>query len=238
MKKFILFVVAAVFLISLFITTTVVLADDGSTDPVIVPASEPVAVPDSACTDEQCAVLPATDEKPADGSYKVEVGIPVNGELSAMTGDLTVGTTTFQDVPAVCGDKEDVIYIGANTPFEVCSIADTSCINTIRAEHGAVALTDEETLSYGKSFDDVLEQAVGSGDYTQAVPAFRWMTGNTTTPFSFVLGDDIVSTWLGLPSVNPNGIQSLAFWLGKYCEEDVADPTPPREPRVIVVTGK
>ncbi len=211
------FLVLTVLLMST--TTNTVFADDGSNPP----APDPVP----QCTDN-CEVLPKTGETPVDGSYTVDAVIPgtdVGTGSAGMTGDLTVGGQTFNDVPAVCGDAQDHISIGVDTPFDICPVTDVNCLNTMRTEHGANALTQDEATFYGKSFDDIFENAVTSGLYTSAIQAFRFITGDLTNPYTFTEGDDLVSTWLGLPK-NQADVQSLAWWL-KDCSDNVPPPPPP-----------
>lgn len=196
-----------------------------------------------ACDDEDpespnCEVLPEEVDDPEEGEDPVEE--PVEGTFtvdtaevgaSSFEGNLVVDGEVFEDVPAVCGEAEDVIYIGVTTPFEVCHVTDVDCINAMRAEQGADPFDQDQADAYGRSFDDIFEASVGSGDYTPAVDAFRWMTGNVVGDNPFTQeGDYKVSTWLGLPT-DREKIQSLAWWIGDYCEDELEEP-PVEEPPV------
>ena len=170
-----------------------------------------------------CENLPQEEDPAVSGSFKVDAAIPGSGN-AAMTGDLTVGGYTFENVPGVCGEVEDTIQIGSPTSFSVCSVTDTACINAMRTEQGKSAFTDDEAFFYGSSFDDIFEASVNSGDYNPAINAFRWITGNNTNPFDFLQGDERISTWIGLPQNQP-AIQSLAWWLGDDCSYEHCTPT-------------
>lgn len=192
-------------------------------------------------TAEKCDVLPTTNEPAVDGTYTADNVIAGTGG-AATTGDLEVAGTTLEDVPAICGDVQDVIVIGAVTPFQVCSVTDSSCINAMRAEHGAPSLTDDQAKYYGEALDDVFKNSVSSNDYVPAITSFRWLTGDVVGPDPFVAGDNVVQTWLGVPD-DSETIQSLAWYIGDCCsvvEPPVEQPpvNPPEKPvRVRVNTG-
>ncbi len=195
-----------------------VFADEGE-DPVEPGGSgDPPGEPE--CTG--CENLPQEGDPAVSGSFKVDAAIP-GSENAAMTGDLTVGGYTFENVPGVCGEVEDTIQIGSLTSFSVCSVTDTACINAMRTEQGKSAFTDDEAFFYGSSFDDIFEASVKSENYNNAIDAFRWITGNNTNPFDFPQGDERISTWIGLPQ-NQRDIQSLAWWLGPDCYYEHCTP--------------
>jgi hypothetical protein len=173
------------------------------------------------CGVDGCESLPAMEEgETVDGSYIVEAAIPNSGN-AAMTGDLTVEDTTFEDVPAICGEKEDVIYIGQATTFSICAVTDTNCINNIRSGQGQGGFTDDEADQYGRKFDTIFRTSNTTNDFNPAITAFRWITGNVigdVNPFDGIDASTSVSTWIGLPD-NSN-IQALAWYLGDYCYDD------------------
>jgi len=171
--------------------------------------------------DPNCDPLPQGEETSENGTYKVDNAIPGTGN-AATEGNLTVGGEVFEDVVAVCGEAEDTINVGQNVPFQVCSVTDLSCWNAMRQEQGQTDFTQEEADSYGKSFDDVFENAVNTGNYDNAINAFRWLTGNNPNPYSFEQGNEVVSTWLGVPK-NASSVQSLAWWLGDYCNDCIPE---------------
>jgi hypothetical protein len=173
------------------------------------------------CGVDGCESLPAMEEgETIDGSYIVEAAIPNSGN-AAMTGDLTVEDTTFEDVPAICGEKEDVIYIGQATNFSICAVTDTNCINNIRSGQGQGGFTDDEADQYGRKFDTIFRTSNTTNDFNPAITAFRWITGNVigdVNPFDGIDASTSVSTWIGLP--DNSDIQALAWYLGDYCYDD------------------
>ncbi len=230
MSKIIYFLAALCMLISIlpFAGITTAFADEGE-DPAAPPEiqagtqneNEASGEETGVCGADGCEALPAMeDDESVDGSFKVDAAIPNSGN-GAMTGDLTVEGTTFDDVPAVCGEQEDVIYIGQATDFSICAVTDTNCINSIRSGQGQIGFTDEEADQYGRQFDTIFRNSSEANDFNPAITAFRWMTGNVigdVNPFDGIDASSSVSTWIGLP-VNSD-IQALAWYLGDYCFDD------------------
>lgn len=178
---------------------------------------------EEVCGVEGCENLPAMGDDSVAGTFRAENVIPGTNEgglYSGMTGDLTVGGETFDNIPAVCGDRDTRITLGQNTPFQVCSVTDTDCINAIRAAQSAAAFTPEQADTYGRTLDTIFEQSVTTNNYLPVVGAFRWMTGDVTgaDPFVGYLPSESISTWIGKPENAAN--QPLAFWLGQYCYDD------------------
>lgn len=224
--------------------STTVFADDGDSgdgeappvdtggdeEPPVQASNEEVPVEDC------CEVLPTGDEPPVEGEFTVDAAIPGSGN-AAMTGDLEVGGETFEDVPAVCGDGDKVIYIGTPTGFEICAVNDTDCINTLRSGYPVAPLTVEEADQYGRSFDSIFRQSATSGDYNPAVNSFRWLTGYSgadPNPFEGVTPSETIGTWIGTP--DGSGIQPIAWGLWEYCEYDIPeDPAPNPQPKPVKV---
>jgi len=178
---------------------------------------------DEVCGVEGCEKLPAMGEDPVAGTFKAEQVIPgtnLGSGYSGMTGDLTVEGETFDNIPAVCGDVDTRIYLGQNTPFQVCSVIDTDCINALRAAQSAAAFTPEQADQYGRTLDTIYEQSVANNNYLPVIGAFRWMTGDVSgaDPFVGYLPSESIRTWIGKPENAAN--QPLAFWLGQYCYDD------------------
>jgi hypothetical protein len=238
MKRKILLSVILVFVLVLSMSTTV-FADDGEGGDVESPPADnedggngEESPPEEDC----CEVLPVGDEPPVDGTFTVDAAIPGSGN-AAMTGDLEVEGETFDDVPAVCGDGDKVIYIGTPTEFEICAVNDTNCINTLRSGYPVAPLTEEEADQYGRSFDSIFRESATSGDYNPAVNSFRWLTGYSgadPNPFEGVIHSEIIGTWIGTP--DGSGIQPIAWGLWEYCEYDIPeDPAPKPQPKPVKV---
>jgi len=178
---------------------------------------------EEVCGVEGCENLPAMGDDSVAGTFKAEQVIPSTNEgglYSGMTGDLTVDGKTFDNIPAVCGDRDTRITLGQNTPFQVCSVTDTDCINSIRAAQSAAAFTPEQADSYGRTLDTIYEQSVTTNNYLPVIGAFRWMAGDVggDDPFVGYSPSESISTWIGKPDNATN--QPLAFWLGQYCYDD------------------
>jgi len=173
------------------------------------------------CGDEGCEALPAMEDgEQVDGSFTVAGAIPGTGN-GAMTGDLTVEGTTFENVPAVCGEKEDVIQIGQATAFSICAVTDMACINSIRTAQSQASFTLDEADLYGRQFDTIFRDSRTVNNFNPALTAFRWLTGNDVSgsdPFVGITASTSVSTWIGIPEVD--SVQALAWYLGDYCFDD------------------
>ena len=229
------------FVISLLIVSLLLLsapsaifADDGESSPGEPPAEEPAPAAESApnvgaqCEGVDCDILPEQEEDPVDGTYNASAAIP-GSDNAAMTGDLQVNGETFENVEAVCGNEEDVIYLGANTPMSVGLATNTDLLNAIAAEYGFAGYTDEEAYIRGSQIDDAMELAVSTGDYTEVIRLVRDATQNVPdATIVWVGGDNQISSYWALPN-DSESIQSLLMWI-EECIKEGKDPRKEKPP--------
>ena len=232
------------FLISLLIVSMLLLAapsaifaDDGESSPGEPPTEEPAPAAESApnvgaqCEGVDCDVLPEQEEEPVGATYTVDAAIPGSGN-AAMTGDVKVDGEVFQNVEAVCGNEEDVIYIGVDTPMSIGLATNASILNAIASEYGFAGYTDEEAYIRGSQIDDAMELAVSTGDYTEVIRLVRDATQDIPdATIVWVGGDDQIRSYWAIPN-DSESIQSLLMWI-EECVKQGKDPRHEKPPMAI-----